>query len=155
MFSRPTTPASPPEVTAQFSLTGWGWHHEAGIHVLRLILSGTFGKYPARRSSAGTGAKWSPSTCTASTRCCRPTSPASQTITETYLNHVWVTPSGLFDLLHFQFIHTVIGADRIIWSVDYPYLTLDGIREFLGKLPVSEQDREKIAHLNAEKPFTL
>lgn len=67
---------------------------------------------------------------------------------------MWVTPSGLFDLLHFQF-HTVIGADRIIWSVDYPYLTLDGTREFLGKLPVSEQDRGKIAHLNAEKPFTL
>jgi len=64
-------------------------------------------------------------------------------------------PSGLFDLLHFQFIHTVIGADRIIWSVDYPYLTLDGTRKFLGKLPVSEQDREKIAHLNAEKLFTL
>ena len=76
-------------------------------------------------------------------------------ITETYPNHVWVTPSGLFDLLHFQFIHTVIGADRIIWSVDYPYLTLDGTRKFLGKLPVSEQDREKIAHLNAEKLFTL
>jgi hypothetical protein len=28
-------------------------------------------------------------------------------------------------------------------------------REFLGKFPVSEQDREKIAHLNAEKLFTL
>jgi predicted TIM-barrel fold metal-dependent hydrolase len=27
--------------------------------------------------------------------------------------------------------------------------------EFIGKLPVSEQDREKIAHLNAEKLFTL
>jgi predicted TIM-barrel fold metal-dependent hydrolase len=48
-----------------------------------------------------------------------------------------------------------IGDGRIIWSVDYPYLTLDGTREFLGKLPVSEQDREKIAHLNAEKLFTL
>jgi hypothetical protein len=42
-----------------------------------------------------------------------------------------------------------------IICVDYPYLTLDGTREFLGKLPVSEQDREKIAHLNAEKLFTL
>ena len=60
----------------------------------------------------------------------------SQTITETYLNHLWVTPS-------------------VIWSVHYPYLTLGGTREFLGKLPVSEQDREKIAHLNAEKLFTL
>jgi hypothetical protein len=79
----------------------------------------------------------------------------NRTISETYRNHVWVTPSGLFDLPHFQFIHTVIGADRIIWSVDYPYLTLDGTREFIEKLPVSDYDREKIAHLNAEKLFRL
>jgi predicted TIM-barrel fold metal-dependent hydrolase len=49
----------------------------------------------------------------------------------------------------------IIGADRIIWSADYPYLTLDGTGELLGKLPVGEQDRGKIAHLNAEKLFTL
>jgi hypothetical protein len=43
----------PPEVTAQFSLTGWGWHHEAGIYVLRLILSRTFGKYPGLQVISG------------------------------------------------------------------------------------------------------
>jgi uncharacterized protein len=35
----------PPEVTAQFSLSGWSWHHEAGIHVLRLILSGVLRRF--------------------------------------------------------------------------------------------------------------
>jgi uncharacterized protein len=44
---------------------------------------------------------------------------------------------------------------KIICVEEHPYLTLDGTREFLGKLPVSEQDQEKIAHLNAEKLFTL
>jgi Amidohydrolase/Major Facilitator Superfamily len=142
----------PPEVTAQFSLTRWGWHHEAGIHVLRLILSGTFGKYPGLQVISGHWGEMVPFYLHRLDDMLPPNlTGLSQTITETYLNHVWVTPSGLFDLLHFQFIHTVIGADRIIWSVDYPYLTLDGTREFLGKLPVSEQDREKIAHLNAEK----
>jgi len=43
----------PAEVTAQFSLTGWGWHHEAGIHVLRLILSGVFEKYPGLQVISG------------------------------------------------------------------------------------------------------
>jgi hypothetical protein len=28
-------------------------------------------------------------------------------------------------------------------------------KEFLGKLPISEQDRGRIAYLNAEKLFTL
>jgi Amidohydrolase len=56
----------------------------------------------------------------------------SGTISEIYRRHVWVTPSGMFGLPHFEFIHKVIGADRIIWSVDYPFLTLDGTQEFLG-----------------------
>ena len=132
----------PPEVTAQFSPTGWGWHHEAGTHVLRLILSGTFGKYPGLQVISGHWGEMVPFYLHRLDDMLPPNlTGLSQTITETYLNHVWVTP--------------VVGADRIIWSVDYPYLTLDGTREFLGKLPVSEQDREKIAHLNAEKLFTL
>lgn len=145
-----------PEVTAQFSLTGWGWHHEAGVHVLRLILSGTFEKYPRLQVISGHWGEMVPFYLHRLDDMLPPNvTGLSRTITEMYLNHVWVTPSGLFDLPHFQFIHTVIGADRIIWSVDYPYLTLDGTREFLAKLPVSEQDREKIAHLNAEKLFNL
>ena len=145
-----------PEISAQFSLAGWGWHHEAGIHVLRLILSGAFERYPGLQVISGHWGEMVPFYLQRLDDMLPPNlTGLSQTITETYRNHVWVTPSGLFDLPHFQFIHTVIGADRIIWSVDYPYLTLDGTREFLGKLPVSEQDREKIAHVNAEKLFTL
>ncbi|MCU6218128.1 amidohydrolase family protein [Enterobacter cloacae] len=34
------------EVNARLSMFGWGWHHEAGIHLLRLMLSGAFDKYP-------------------------------------------------------------------------------------------------------------
>jgi uncharacterized protein len=144
------------EVSAQFSLTGWGWHHEAGIHVLRLILSGAFEKYPALQIISGHWGEMVPFYLRRLDDMLPPNvTGLSRTITETYANHVWVTPSGLFDLPHFHFIHTVIGADRIIWSVDYPYLTMDGTREFITNLPVSEHDREKITHLNAEKLFTL
>ena len=72
-----------------------------------------------------------------------------------YRRHVWVTPSGMFGLPHFEFIHEVIGAGRIIWSVDYPFLTLDGTQEFLEGLPVSEDDKENMAHRNAESLFGL
>lgn len=42
-----------PLVSAEFSLSAWGWHNEAGIHVLRLILSGTFEKFPALQVISG------------------------------------------------------------------------------------------------------
>ena len=78
----------------------------------------------------------------------------SGTIAETYRRHVWVTPSGMYGLPHFEFIHKVIGADRIISSVDYRSF-LDGTRKFIDELSVSQDDKEKMTHLNAEKLFRL
>lgn len=145
-----------PEVSAQFALGGWGWHLEAGIHVLRLILSGVFEQFPNLQVISG---HWGemvpyhlqrlddvlPSQVTG----------LSTTITDTYRHHVWVTPSGMFYEPHFQFIRTVIGIDRLIWAVDYPYLSLDGARKFLENLPISEDEAHKIAHGNAERLFNL
>ena len=33
------------QVTARLSLFGWGWHNEAGVHLLRLLLSRKFDEY--------------------------------------------------------------------------------------------------------------
>jgi hypothetical protein len=46
----------PPEGTAKFSLSGWGRHHEAGIHVLPLILSGVLEKVSDPKVIADIGA---------------------------------------------------------------------------------------------------
>ena len=58
-------------VTARLSLFGWGWHNEAGIQIIRMILAGTFDRFPACRLSAATGVKWSRSTSSAWTTRCR------------------------------------------------------------------------------------
>jgi hypothetical protein len=44
---------------------------------------------------------------------------------------------------------------RILYSVDYPYLTMAGGRRFLEFLPVSQEDKEKIAHRNTEDLFQI
>jgi predicted TIM-barrel fold metal-dependent hydrolase len=44
-----------------------------------------------------------------------------------------------------------VGVDRIMFSVDYPYGSMEEARSFLQHLPVSEADRERIAHGNAER----
>jgi len=61
----------------------------------------------------------------------------------------------MLDLPQFEFIYKVIGPDQIMWSADYPYVTLGGTREFLENLPISEVDKEKIAHGNAESLMGL
>ncbi len=42
-----------------------------------------------------------------------------------------------------------------MFSVDWPYESNTVAVEFLNKLPISEQDREKIAHGNAERILRL
>ena len=79
----------------------------------------------------------------------------SRSIRDTFKQHVYVTPSGMLNLPHFQFIQAVVGVDRILYAVDYPYLTRAGARRFLETLPINQSDTEKIAHGNAEALFRM
>jgi uncharacterized protein len=45
----------------------------------------------------------------------------------------------------------IMGADRIIFSVDYPFSTNQQGRAFLESASISPADKEKISHLNAER----
>jgi predicted TIM-barrel fold metal-dependent hydrolase len=49
----------------------------------------------------------------------------------------------------------VMGADRIIFSVDYPFSTNEQGRAFLDHTSLSPADKEKISHLNAERLLKL
>ena len=139
------------EVSARLSLFGWGCHAEAGVQVIRMILSGVFDRFPGLRVISGHWGEMVPFYLQRLDDAMPPAvTGLSRTITETYRSQVYVTPSGMLNRPHFDFIHTVMGADRILYAVDYPYLTNTGARAFLEQLPISQQDREKIAHGNAE-----
>ena len=73
-----------------------------------------------------------------------------------YMHHnVYVTPSGLFNLPQFNNTLEMMGADRILYSADYPYYPNKGARAFLENAPISASDKEKIAHGNAERLLKL
>jgi predicted TIM-barrel fold metal-dependent hydrolase len=48
-----------------------------------------------------------------------------------------------------------LGADRIFFSPGYPYGSMAHARAFLDQLPVSPNDRERIASGNAERLLGL
>lgn len=145
-----------PDVSARFSLFGWGWHAEPGVQLVRMILSGLFDKLPDLQIIAGHWGEMVPFFLSRLDETL-PTNVTglSRTISETFIQQVHVTPSGMFNLPHLQFILQTIGADRVIYAVDYPYLTNVGAREFLENAPISNADKDKIAHRNAERLFNL
>jgi uncharacterized protein len=43
-----------------------------------------------------------------------------------------------------------VGIDRILFTSDYPYGNMKAARQFLDQIPINLNDKEKIAHRNAE-----
>ncbi len=78
-----------------------------------------------------------------------------RSITDYFVNNFYITTSAFFTIPPFLCALMVVGADRIIFSIDYPYKENTAGREFLDSIPVSPADREKIAHGNVEKLLNL
>jgi len=48
-----------------------------------------------------------------------------------------------------------VGADRVMYSVDYPYEDMAEATEWFDHVPIAETDRSKIAYANAQRLFRL
>lgn len=144
------------DVSARLSLHGWGWHHEAGLQVVRLILSGTLDRHRDLTLISGHWGEMVPFFL----QRLEDSLPVGVTglersITQTYRDQVYVTPSGLFDLPHFNFVREVLGAERILFSVDNPLIGMSGARSWLEGLPIDASEKEAIASGTATRLLRL
>jgi predicted TIM-barrel fold metal-dependent hydrolase len=73
-----------------------------------------------------------------------------------YLRHnVHYTFGGFNFTSTFLDLLLELGVDRIMFSADHPYSSMAQARAFLDRLPVSDADKERIAHGNAERLLRL
>lgn len=72
-----------------------------------------------------------------------------------FREHFSIVFSGFLDSIAFTAAFKTVGADRMMFAADYPFLDSAETRKFLDELPVSGSDREKIAHTNAERLLKL
>ncbi len=141
---------------ARFASAGMGWHYEVGVHVLRLIFAGVFDRHPNLQVITGHWGELLPYYLErVNTFFPASASPMQHDFKYYMLNNVHITPSGMFNLPQLQFALDTMGAERILYSVDYPYYSNAGARAFLENAPLSPEMKEKIAHGNAEKLFKL
>lgn len=136
------------------SIAGWGWHSETAIHVLRMILAGTFNKHPNLKIIIGHMGEMLPMMMARIDNIYKDAG-LTRDVSETLKNNVWITTSGLFTQSPFQLALETFGVDRILFSVDYPYSPNKAGKKFLEEMKVSDEDKEKIAHGNADKLLKL
>src|SRR5580704_13846591 len=138
------------------SIAGWGWHTETGLHALRMIVAGVFDRYPRLQIIIGHMGEDLPfSLARADGVLSRVPGRLSRTVAEFFHDHFHVTTSGYFTVPPFLCALSVVGADRLVFSVDYPYAENSVARAFLDAIPVAPADREKVAHTNAERLLRL
>jgi hypothetical protein len=158
-------PAAPPQavfdayysglsrsVAGMLATAAWGWHVETGLHALRLIVSGLFDRFPALQIILGHMGEFVPFGLARADTVLRDGVPGlRRRVAEYFQANFHVTTSGFFTTPPLQCALSVVGVDRVLFAVDYPYATNADGAAFLNSAPIAEADRAKIAHLNAER----
>lgn len=145
-----------PTVSTVLSGGGWGWHIETAVHLLRMILGGVFDRHPKLQMMVGHLGEALPFMLPRINKNLPMQLTKLQRPMAEYLRqNLHYTFGGFNFAPTFLNLLLEIGVDRIMFSVDYPYCSMQDSKSFLQHLPVSEADRARIAHGNAERLLGL
>ncbi|MGA8615224.1 MAG: amidohydrolase family protein [Xanthobacteraceae bacterium] len=137
-----------------FLSVAWGFTAETALHAMRLVVSGVFEAYPRLKIILGHLGETIPFTLR---RCDwilehvggRPG------FAEAFREHFYLTTSGNFQQSALACCIAELGIDRIMFAVDYPYnSSAEGVA-FVHAAPISEIDKGKILHGNADSLLRL
>jgi predicted TIM-barrel fold metal-dependent hydrolase len=161
-------PTYPPQQVAEVYFSGlpgptgralataaWGWHAETGLHVLRLAATGVFGRHPKLQIVVGHMGENLPFSLMRADTMLSRADPGAPSVAEVIRAHVHITICGYTTTPPLLCALQVFGADRIMFSSDYPYGDAAEHSRFLADAPISPADRDKIAHRNAQQLFRL
>ncbi len=139
----------------------WGYAVETGLHAVRLIMSGVFDKYPTLKIVIGHMGENIPYAlyrmdwmhARAPVAMDRPK--LALTPSEYFRRNFMITTSGVNWHPALRFCIEVLGADNIMWAVDYPYQETHEAVRFMNDAPISDDDKAKIFYRNAERVFRI
>lgn len=140
---------------------GWGWHAEAGLAALRLILAGTFDRHPDLQLILGHMGEMLISFADRADALTK-TTKLERSVIDCITGNFYATPGGVFSHRMLRNNLDVLGPDRLMFAVDDPYKGTLGqqgkdafgtgfCRTFIETAPLSAEDKSKLAHLNAER----
>jgi 5-carboxyvanillate decarboxylase len=139
----------------------WGYGMEVGTHAVRMMVSGVFDRFPKLKICIGHMGEavpfWIWRINFMNTRAQRiGRSPKTQLTMAEYLQRNFViTTSGVEDPLALEYSVKKLGADNVLWAIDYPYQPTEPAVAFMDAAPLSDEDKAKVYHKNAERIFHI
>lgn len=166
IYLHPQTP--PPAMIAPYVERGLesailGFGAEAGLHALAIIRSGAFDRFPKLKVVLGHGGEALPfwlSRLDFMNRSARPNlrngaAKLNRKPSEYMKENIYVTTSGMAWSPVITFLQSVLGIERVLYAMDYPYqYELDEVTA-TDNVPISKSDKKMLFQTNAEKVFAL
>ena len=138
----------------------WAFGQETAVHALRLMGSGLFDAHPKLNvviGHMGEGLPYSMWRIDNHNKWMRVQNsyPAKRKIADYFRENFYITTSGNFRTQTLIDAMLEIGADRILFSTDWPFENIDHASDWFDAAPISEIDRQKIGRDNARALFKL
>ncbi len=157
-----------PFTNLMLSTGGWGWHAEAGLAALRLILAGTFDRHPDLQIILG---HWGEMVVSFADRADALTKTVrlERSVLACITGNVYATAGGVLSHRMLRQNLDVLGPDRIMFAMDDPYNGTLGqqgseanevlgrrlARNFIETSPLTDEEKSKLAHSNAERLLSI
>ena len=138
----------------ELARAGWGFALDTSCHFLRLAFAGVFDAHPKLKiilGHLGEGLPFAMHRLNDHTYRAAARRGLKKTPIQYLKDNLLVTTSGNWYEPAFLCTLLALGADNILFAVDWPYEPNTAGIGFLKKLLISDADREKIAHGNAER----
>jgi 2,3-dihydroxybenzoate decarboxylase len=141
----------------------WAFGQETAVHALRLMGSGLFDAHPGLTiilGHMGEGlpiSMWRVDNRNSWTKGMAPVAPypAKRPFADYFHNNFYITTSGNFRTQSLIDTMLEIGADRILFSTDWPFENIDHAAIWFDNSSISDADRHKIGRSNAAALFKL
>jgi 2,3-dihydroxybenzoate decarboxylase len=128
---------------------GWGFTIETATSALRMVLSGVFERYPKLQIILGHMGEALPFLVHRETETLRKITADGKTFRDIFCNHFHITTSGYYSTPALTFTITEMGIDRVLFSVDYPYVDSKAGTDWMAQVQVSAADKGRILGGNA------
>lgn len=129
----------------------WGFTVETATQAIRMVLSGMFEAYPRLKIILGHLGEGLPFSLWRIDMALQRQGNRSTPFRDTFREHFWITTSGNFSTPALLCCVMEMGADRILFSVDYPFVLNPPGMKWMQDIPLGPEDREKIYSGNAKR----
>jgi predicted TIM-barrel fold metal-dependent hydrolase len=133
----------------------WGYGMETATAGIRVVLSGVLDAYPGTKIILGHLGEGLPFYLWRINQALARERFVARPFRDYFTEHFWITTSGFFSNPALQCCITEMGIDRVLYSVDYPFVDNALGAAWLDHVPLCAEDRVKFLGGNAKRLLRL